>query len=71
MKRLKVIADSEYGKWRDLLDLPTTRAQDDACLALEEAGQKFLVDFGYENAEDKLGYLREQRLMGVPDYFVD
>ena len=62
MRRLKVIGDSEYGKWRDLLDLPTTREQDDACLLLEEAGQRFLVDFGYENAILKAEELRNHCL---------
>lgn len=50
MARLKTIGDSEYGKWRDYLELPTTEQQDRACLLLEAQGKRFLVDFGYENA---------------------
>ena len=53
--RLPIISDSYYGHWRDSLDLPTTKAQDDACLLLEAKGYKFLVDFGYENAIEFLG----------------
>ena len=44
------IGDSYYGEWRDKLKLETTVQQDMACLYLEGQGQKFLVDFGYENA---------------------
>ncbi len=46
--------DSFYLEVCDRQDLDTTPAQDRACLLLEEAGQRFLVDFGYANAEDKL-----------------
>ena len=54
MSRYKIIGDSDYGKWRDLLKLRTTEQQDRDCLALEARGQRFLVDFGYENAHWKL-----------------
>ncbi len=50
MIRHTIIADSDYGKWRDYLDLPTTAEQDEACLFLEAKGYRFLVDYGYENA---------------------
>lgn len=50
MKRREKIADSDYGKWRDLLNLPTTALQDAECLLLEAEGLRFMVDFGYENA---------------------
>lgn len=50
MKRFSVIADSDYGYWRDYLKLPTSAEQDCACLFLERKGLRFLVDFGYENA---------------------
>ena len=65
MKRLKIISDSEYGHWRDRLDLPTTREQDDACLALERFGKRFLVDFGYENAQSVLATEMDKRLEEV------
>ncbi len=51
--RLTVISDSYYGEWRDRLQLPTTWEEDEACLFLEAQGQKFLVDYGYENAVKK------------------
>lgn len=50
MKRFPIIADSDYGNWRDTLKLPTTAEQDEACLFLEAKDQRFLVHFGYENA---------------------
>lgn len=53
MKRLPVISDSYFGYWRDLLELPTTAEQDEACLLLESHGHRFLVDYGYENAISK------------------
>jgi hypothetical protein len=48
------IGDSYYGEWRDRLKLKTTPKQDRACLMLEVLGLKFLVDYGYENAESVL-----------------
>jgi predicted metal-dependent RNase len=48
--RIPVIADSDYGYWRDVLGLPTTAEQDEACLFLEAKGYRFLVHFGFENA---------------------
>jgi hypothetical protein len=48
--RRPIISDSEYGYWGDMLKLPTSRTQDDACLFLEAKGYRFLVDYGYENA---------------------
>lgn len=62
------IGDSHYGEWRDRLGLQTTDKQDWACLALEGAGQRFLVDFGYENAIEKVLEMRRQRLCGAPGY---
>jgi hypothetical protein len=56
------IGDSEYGHWRDSLELPTTEEQDTACIALERMGQRFLVDYGYENAQSKLGELMLERI---------
>lgn len=53
VRRLPVIADSDYGKWRDYLSLPTSVTQDEACLFLEAKGYRFLVDYGYENAVEK------------------
>lgn len=50
MQRWPIISDSDYGHWRDYLDLPTTAEQDEACLFLEAKGYRFLVDYGYENA---------------------
>jgi len=68
-RRLKKIADSYYGEWRDKLKLKTTRKQDDACLQLERWGKRFLVDFGYENAEWKLEELFSERLLEVAGMF--
>lgn len=64
-RRLKRISDSYYGEWRDRLKLKTTRKQDDACLRLEQWGKRFLVDFGYENAEWKLEGMFQERLLEV------
>lgn len=52
-RRLPIISDSDYGRWRDILELPTTAEQDEACLLLEDRGYRFLVDYGYENAISK------------------
>lgn len=57
MSRLQIIADSDYGYWRDFLKLPTTQEQDAACLFLEGKGYRFLVDYGYENAIAKASVL--------------
>jgi hypothetical protein len=51
------MGDSWYGEQRDRLELKTTDAQDLACAYLEGHGQRFLVDFGYENAIEKAAYL--------------
>ena len=67
MRRLKVIGDSDYGKWRDRLKLRTTARQDKFCLMMERWGQRFLVDFGYENAEEKFNALLEKRLEQVSE----
>jgi hypothetical protein len=48
-----MIGDSHYGEWKHRLRLPTTPDQDIACLFLESEGQRFCVDFGYENAIGK------------------
>jgi hypothetical protein len=61
------IGDSYYGEWRDRLNLPTTPEQDRACLMLEYHGLKFLVDFGYENAET----LCENRGIAMPSLGVN
>lgn len=71
MKRLKVISDSEFGKWRDELDLPTTPEQDRDCLLLEEMGQRFLVDYGYENAAQKLAEARAKLLDAIAEGGID
>jgi hypothetical protein len=54
VRRELKIGDSYYGEWRERLKLDTTYEQDWACLRLELMGKKFLVDYGYENAEDIL-----------------
>lgn len=54
------IGDSDYGKWRDYLNLETTDAQDRACLYLEGKGQQFLVHFGIENAIEKAEAIRAE-----------
>ena len=54
------IADSYYGEWRDRLKLETTMKQDIACCYLEGKGYQFLVDFGYENAIDKMKAIKEK-----------
>lgn len=54
-----IIADSYYGEMRDKLSLKTTPQQDRACLFLEGKGQQFLVDFGYENAIEKVLYWKD------------
>jgi len=61
-ERLAVIGDSEYGEWRDRLELPTTMEQDLACLKLERRDLRFLVDFGYENAIEILRVTRLKEL---------
>lgn len=62
-KRLAKIGDSDYGEWRDRLDFPTTLEQDLACLKLERMGKRFLVDFGYENAQELLRAERRKELV--------
>lgn len=44
---------SEYLRMSRLIKLKTTPEQDAACRYLESQGQRFLVDFGIENAFDK------------------
>lgn len=67
MKRLKQIGDSEYGRMRDMLDLPTTAEQDAACVKLERLGKRFCVDFGYENAEAVLESVYATKLEQLVD----
>lgn len=55
------IGDSYYGECKELLHLEITPEQERACLYLEWHGQRFLVDFGYENAIGKARELRKTR----------
>ena len=45
-----------------LIDVTLTPQQIAACRCLERAGQRFLIDFGYDNAIDKArAYWRSRR----------
>ncbi len=52
--------DSEYLRIKDQFKIKVTPAQNRACLLLEEAGQSFLVDYGYKNAIEKAEHIEEE-----------
>lgn len=65
------LGDTYYGEMRDKLSLKTTDAQDRACCFLEGRGQRFLVDFGYENAIEKMKEIKARAPMNRQWFCVD